>query len=168
MVGLVINLILLVLVLIQTTLVNYIAVLGVKPDIAMIGLVFFSHKQGRLVGETGGFISGLTQDTLSLSPLGYHAFSRTLIGFLFGTTAGKIHVDPVFLPMLLTAIASLIKFFQYALLGLLFNIQTLVSPPVLQTVVLETIYNLLLSPLVFNGLTLAYQLFPRHWREYQL
>jgi rod shape-determining protein MreD len=168
MVGLVINLILLVLVLVQTTLVNFIAVLGVKPDAALIGLVFFSHKQGRLVGETGGFFSGLVQDALSLSPLGYHAFSRTLIGFLFGTTAGKIHVDPVLLPMLLTAIASLVKFLLYALLGLFFNVQTLVSPPALQTVLLETIYNVLLSPLVFNGLNLVYQLFPRHWREYQL
>lgn len=167
MMSLILNLVLLLLVLAQTTLVGYIAVLGIKPDLPLIALVYLAHKQGRLGGQTCGFLSGIALDMLSLTPLGFHAFCRTVLGFLFGSTAGKIYVDAVFLPMLLTAVATIAKIMLYAVLRLFFNIQALAGPLWAYGLLLELVYNVLLAPVVINGLNMLYQLFPRHWREFQ-
>lgn len=84
-------------------------VAGVTPDFALIVLIFSANQHGSYKAESGGFVAGITQDVLSVTPLGLHAFTRTLIGFLYGITKGKIFVDPVLVPMLLAAFGTFLK-----------------------------------------------------------
>ena len=70
-------------VLLQTTLLPFVAIRGVKPDLALIILVFVSIRKGAMTGQISGFAAGIMEDFLSLSPLGFHAFFRTCVGFFF-------------------------------------------------------------------------------------
>jgi|APSaa5957512622_1039677.scaffolds.fasta_scaffold65189_2 rod shape-determining protein MreD len=90
---------------------------GVTPDIALIILIFSANQQGSYRSQTSGFIAGLIQDFLSITPLGFHAFTRTLLAYLNGLFKGKLFLDPILMPVLLTAIGTLLKaVFGYLLL----------------------------------------------------
>ncbi len=84
-------------------------VAGVTPDFALIVLIFSANQHGSYKAQSSGFVAGIIQDVLSVTPLGFHALTRTLIGFLFGITKGKIFVDPVLVPMLLALFGTFLK-----------------------------------------------------------
>lgn len=84
-------------------------VAGVTPDFALIILIFSSFQHGSFKAQTTGFISGIVHDLLSITPLGFHAFTRTLIGYLYGLFKGKLFLDPILVPMLLAAVGTFTK-----------------------------------------------------------
>jgi len=143
-----------ILVLLQTTVVHFISIQGIIPDISLIALVFLSNRNGKLVGETIGFAGGLFEDFLSLSPLGFHALTKTLLGFAFGFTHGVVFIGAVMMPMLMIGIATIVKsvlvsfifsFFQMSLSGYsFFSLKTLI----------EIGYNMVLAPFIFAFLGL--------------
>ncbi|HVP18717.1 MAG TPA: rod shape-determining protein MreD, partial [Spirochaetia bacterium] len=45
--------------LLQSTLLNRIAIRGVRPDLALIVLIFVSMRRGSMVGQVSGFASGI-------------------------------------------------------------------------------------------------------------
>ena len=107
-------------VILQSTLLQEIAIYGVIPDIALIIIVFSSNSMGTMRGQALGFIAGFIQDFLSSGPLGFNALIRTVIGFIFGKIKGKLFLDSILLPILFIAIATLMKEAIVALLDLIF------------------------------------------------
>jgi len=94
-------------------------VAGVTPDFALIFLIFSANQHGSLKAQSTGFISGIIQDLLSITPLGFHAFTRTVIGSLYGIFKGKLFIDPILVPMLLAAVGTLLKaIFGFLLLSI--------------------------------------------------
>jgi rod shape-determining protein MreD len=78
--------ILLVLIIIQKTLINFIDVTEFKitPDVVLIGLVYVGIKRGKITGSISGFLSGLVLDIFSFSFIGLMAFTKTIAGFITG------------------------------------------------------------------------------------
>ena len=77
------------LVLLQTTLVRYLAIETVGPDIVLIWIVYLALREGQATATTAGFFLGLAVDLLSgtESMIGLAALSKTMAGF----TAGFFH-----------------------------------------------------------------------------
>ncbi|MBI9108723.1 MAG: rod shape-determining protein MreD [Spirochaetales bacterium] len=107
-------------VILQSTLLGKLAINGVTPDFALIILVFISNSSGPVKGQGLGFITGLVQDLISTSPLGFNCLVRTLIGFIYGKIRGKLFLDSILLPVLFVLSATLFKEFFSSLLVLLF------------------------------------------------
>lgn len=147
-------------VILQSTLLNRVSVWGVTPDIALILIVFFSNRFGSMHGQISGFASGLVEDFISLSPLGFHAFIKTLTGFLFGLTRGNIFLDPVFMPLLLTAAATLFKHLMAGLLGAIFVAPDLLEPIFTTKFGIEIGLNAVISPFLF-GILKLFKIFRR-------
>ncbi|MCL2380971.1 MAG: rod shape-determining protein MreD [Treponema sp.] len=106
--------------LLQSTVLSRLALhIRVVPDIALTILVFVAYMNGTMTGQVTGFFSGFMMDFLSASPLGFHAFVRTLIGAITGFIKGTFFVDFFFLPMALCAGATAFKALIYFLLHLL-------------------------------------------------
>ena len=104
----------------QSTLIKRLTLYGASPDLALILLVFFANRTGSMKGQVAGFTGGLIEDFLSLSPLGFHAFIKTITGYLYGITRGKLFLDPVFIPLLLVGSATLVKNLLAGLTGAIF------------------------------------------------
>ncbi len=136
-------------VVLQTTLVHHIAIFDVKPDLTLILLVLFSVRRGAWIGQTSGFTAGLLEDFLSLSPLGFHSFIKTLTGYLYGNIHGKIYIDPIFFPLLFVLTASLLKGLLTLLLILIFQVSLSFEGYFSWRFWLETGYNLVLTPFLF-------------------
>lgn len=78
--------ILLALIIIQKTLINFIDVTEFKitPDVVLIGLVYVGIKRGKITGSISGFLSGLVLDIFSFTFIGLMAFAKTITGFVSG------------------------------------------------------------------------------------
>ena len=148
-------------VLLQSTLLRWVALMGVKPDLALIVLVFVAVRRGSMSAQVPGFLSGLLQDVLSLAPLGFNALLRTMIGFFYGLTAGSIFVDPVLMPVLLTLVATLLKGLVSSLAVVLFRIPAPGFQIFAGPLWIEVGYNAVLAPFLFAPLRLLRVLAPR-------
>jgi rod shape-determining protein MreD len=104
----------------QSTLLTRLTLYGASPDLSLVLLVFFANRTGSMKGQVAGFTGGLIEDFLSLSPLGFHALIKTIVGHLYGITRGKLFLDPVFIPLLLVSTATLLKHLLAGLTGAIF------------------------------------------------
>jgi rod shape-determining protein MreD len=127
----------------------------------LIILVFISIRKGSMVGQVSGFLSGIVQDVLSLAPLGFHAFTRILVGFLYGLTVGSIFVDPILMPLILVSIATLIKAVVSGLLVLILAVPAPGFAAFTGPFWIELGYNAILAPFLFALLGLLKVLKPK-------
>ncbi len=134
-------------VILQSTALEYVAIRGVKPDLALIVLVFVAVHGGPMAGQVSGFIAGLAQDFLSLPPLGMSALVRTTIGFIYGRLQGALAAGSVLAPVLLVLLATVLKG------ALMWLAAGLFAPAFRLTLttgsLIELGYNSLLAPLLF-------------------
>jgi rod shape-determining protein MreD len=124
-----------------------VAIAGVKPDLALVILVFAAYTAGPVVGEVSGFAVGLVQDFMSLPPLGFYALVRTLLGFFVGRLQGSLVTGPVVLPVILVVGGTFLHGALVWLLGALLGD----TMPFLadRGFWIEAAYNGVLAPIVF-------------------
>ena len=135
--------------LLQSTVLGWLAVAGVKPDVSLIVLVFIALRKGSMIGQVSGFLTGVIEDLLSLSPLGFHALIKTVLGYLYGKVRGNLFVDAVIAPVVLVSVATLAKGLLSAVLGAVFLIPAANFGLFLGDIWIELLYNGLLAPFLF-------------------
>jgi rod shape-determining protein MreD len=136
-------------VLLQSTVIQHVAVYGVIPDIVLIIVLFFSLKEGSKVGELTGFFGGILIDFLSLSPLGFHGFIYCVIGFLTGLTNKNISTDSILTQFLFIFSSLLLKGLLATITIVLFSIETTSLSFLSRNFFLELAYTVLVTPLFF-------------------
>jgi len=134
---------------IKTNLLQAIAIGGVTPDLVLIVLTYYAQKTGSMPGQLAGFGAGIVEDLLSVSPLGFHALVRTIIGFLAGLTHNKMFLDPIFMPIIAVLVVTLFKGVIASLTGSIFGIDSVRASLVSSRFLIELAYNSLLAPLLF-------------------
>ena len=134
---------------IQSVFLSKIMPLGVVPDIALIFLIAASWRYGSIIGEISGFIIGIGLDSLGLAPLGFHAFLFTLIGYLFGRMYESVAPGPFVLPVIATAIATLIKYGGAFFLSMIFGLNSGAVRYFSLKMIWELAASIILAPLIF-------------------
>ena len=71
----------------QTTLLKYIAIYGIKPNLIIVFIIVTALVRGNVEGGTVGFFSGLAMDMLFGTVLGFYA----LFGLFLGIAAGSVN-----------------------------------------------------------------------------
>jgi rod shape-determining protein MreD len=155
------SLLLVVAVLLQSTILRWVALKGVRPDLALIVMVFVAVRRGSMIAQVAGFLSGLAEDLLSLAPLGFHALVRTTLGYLYGLTEGSIFMDPLLIPVLLTLIATILKGLLGSLLVVVFGLSAPGFREFAGPLWIQAGYNLVLAPFLFAALRLIRAFRPR-------
>ena len=80
----------------QSTLVPYIAVMSFKPDLPLIALFYLSLRLGVMPGVYVGFFLGLGQDLFSQGFLGQTALAKSVTGFVGGLFNERVvRLDPI-------------------------------------------------------------------------
>lgn len=104
--------------LLSSTLLSWVAVAGVKPDLALVIVALMAMRRGSMPGQIAGFASGLLADTISVAPLGLTAMTRTVVGYAVGRMEGLISVDWLLLPAAVSIAATVLKAVTLAAVGL--------------------------------------------------
>ena len=76
-------------VIIESSILSNISFIYIVPDLVLICSIYFSLLNGKVVGETTGFISGLLLDFITGIPFGFNCLFRTIIGYVYGIFANN-------------------------------------------------------------------------------
>jgi len=83
-------------VILQSTLVPYLAVMSCKPDLPLVALFYLALRLGVMPGVYVGFFLGLGQDLFSQSVLGQIALAKSVTGFVIGLFNERVvRLDPI-------------------------------------------------------------------------
>lgn len=92
------------LLIIQTTIVPFISINGITPDLIIIMLVFYTIRNGQVYGTVLGFIYGFLFDLITGSLLGSTMLSKTIAGFIAGYFSNEnkreIYLKHIYLSLL--------------------------------------------------------------------
>jgi rod shape-determining protein MreD len=69
----------------QTYLVPVLEINIWRPDLILIVILFIGYKYGAVSATLAGFVLGIFQDSLSVSPVGISSFANCITGFLAGS-----------------------------------------------------------------------------------
>lgn len=134
----------------QVTLLNFITIFGVKPDLVLIIVVFNAFLRGPREGALFGFFGGLFEDLAVGSYIGMNALSTMAVGYLVGLTESKLYKDSSFMVVFLVWLSSFVaQFLNYILLSLM---EVYINPGVaLFNVIIPTAtYTSLLVPFSYR------------------
>ncbi len=147
----------------ETTLLKNISFMDSRPSIYFVCFVFIAYSQRDISGIVTGFILGLVVDFISVSPLGVTSFGLSVIGFMLGSMRGKIFVDPIFVPMILAVVSSFVFSIISVFIFSIFNIET--SLTVFSTRLLVYLFmNAIIAPVCYGLLRLS-GIVPQYIRE---
>lgn len=139
--------------LIQATALGYVSLLGVKPDLLLTIVVFFSLSCVRNDAIKTAVAAGLIKDITSSSILGGHTISFLLVALLLNYHQRKFYKER-------SSTQFLVTFFCYffaSLLALLLNIVSykglIPDYPFLDIALKGAVYTGFISPLVFFTLS---------------
>lgn len=136
--------------LLQTSVLEVVAVAGVKPDLVMLIVVLNGFLLGPREGAFLGYIGGMVEDLFLGEYIGLNALSKMIAGYLAGIAGERLYKENIL-------IASGVTFFS-AFAGLLVNYLLLfylnlhVSPyyALLRMALPTAIYTSLLAPFIFG------------------
>jgi rod shape-determining protein MreD len=125
----------------QAVLLGPLSVWGIRPDLFLL-LVFLVSQRVSPEAATGlGFLIGLCQDGLSGGPLGLHAFSDSLVGFLAARLSNHMYTDkPLALFWLLLGGSAAAGGITLALLAFFLG-PRLVLPALFRVILPEALYT---------------------------
>lgn len=106
--------IVIVLLVIQATIVPFISLAGVTPDVLLIFVVVVALREGQIPGTITGFVVGLTSDIVAGDFLGLGALTKTIAGFTAGYFYNQTNPEQ--------SVSTYTFFITVAAAGLLHNI----------------------------------------------
>ncbi len=100
---------------------------GVRPDLALIVLIFLSNETTAVPLIFYGFLTGFIQDVYSPEYLGYNAFAMSLTAYFLSLLRERLTVENYTVRLLATVIACLLHDAFYLSLYTGFELNVLVS-----------------------------------------
>jgi rod shape-determining protein MreD len=140
--------------LLQATFLNFIAIDGIKPDLTLMIIIFLGFRKGSITGQVSGFFTGLFEDFISLSPLGFSSLVKTSIGFIYGLVEGGFVIDMVVVPVIFLAVGTIIKGILSWVFILIFSLPAGGVSIFSLKFFIEIIYNMVTAPFIFAFLRL--------------
>ena len=91
----------------QSTVFGYIAIIGIKPNSAILIIISYAILRGDSEGALAGFAAGLLQDCFFGEIIGMNAMLYMIIGYMCGKPFKDFFHENIFFPLLLSLISVL-------------------------------------------------------------
>jgi rod shape-determining protein MreD len=130
---------------------------GLRVDLTLMVVVYFSLFWNWKRALVLGFLTGLCQDVLSSEVLGLNALSKTLTTFVVHILSRHMQVQSLTVQVLFTCLAVAVDTLARLLVLMVFQLPRLALPIVFSTFVPQTLLSSLLAPCVYYGLQSAMQ-----------
>ncbi|MFA6473144.1 MAG: rod shape-determining protein MreD [Candidatus Latescibacterota bacterium] len=120
-------LIIIIVLLVQSTVFGRIDVVGVRPDLAMLILIFIAAGAEPAESILYGFFIGFVQDIYTPEYLGFNALTMSLIGFSLGIVKETLTVENYLVKTLVTFVACIFHDLLYLSLYTVFDFSLLLK-----------------------------------------
>lgn len=147
-------------IILQTTLLNYIEIFGVKANLIIVFTICTALLRGGTAGAASGFFTGLFQDILTGKVLGVYALLGMYLGFLSGLINKRLYKDNLIVIFFFTFISSAV--YEFAVYGfgimapILLGIDTGnigIAHALVRVILPESAYNSILAVFIYLLLT---------------
>jgi rod shape-determining protein MreD len=95
-------------VILQTSIVPYLAILGVVPNVLFLVVVTLALTEGPVAGSAAGFVAGLLIDLLGTGAVGPSALVLSVVGYGVGMLQANMFAEGWLLPVTAVLIAGLV------------------------------------------------------------
>lgn len=136
--------------LIQTTLLDYIALGSIIPNLLIVVTSSIGFIRGKKEGLVVGFVCGLLIDTYYSNVLGYQAFVYALIGYCNGFFRSIFYDEDIKLPLILIGGSEFIYGLIIYLFSFLLRSRFGFSYYFLNIIIPELIYTLLVTIVLYQ------------------
>jgi rod shape-determining protein MreD len=134
----------------QTTVLGYIEIIGVKPNTSLILIIAYAMTRGDVEGAVVGLFTGLVQDLFFSDALGHYALLGALLGFLCGKPFKDFYREHPLLPILLTGVGVLAYEFVFYVSAFLLEGKVDLPYYFSRTILPETVYTLIFAIPVYQ------------------
>lgn len=145
----IIGCILISLVVLQSTLLDYIKIFNVKPDLVLVAIIIISLSLDLKWVMMFSYLAGLFKDTLGIEPLGLNILALPLIGFLVFKLSKKIIIETNYMKIA-TVFTAVILENLIAILCLILMGSGIPIGIFFRFTIVGSIYTALLFPLVYR------------------
>jgi len=136
------------LVVIQTTVFPHLRVFGAMPDLLLLATIAVAYEDGPDTGAIFGFSSGLALDLFLSSPLGCSALSFAIVGYLVGVFQGGMLRPSGWVAPALGGIGGLAGNVIFVVVASIAG-DDLLNGHSVKIIVIASLYDAVLAPLVF-------------------
>ena len=136
---------------------------GLRVDLTLLVVVYFSLFGSGERALVMGFLTGLCHDALSSEVLGLSALSKSLTAFVVHSLSRNVQGQSLIAQVLFTSLAVAVDTLARLVVMVVFQLHTLALPVVLSTFVQQLLLSVLLVPGVCYVLQLAVT--PGHGRQ---
>lgn len=95
-------------ILLQSTVLDYIKILNVKPNLLLVFVVAVAFLQGNVEGTVVGFFAGLSQDIVSGKLIGLYALLCLYLGLAVGSVNKRLYRDNLLIVIFFTFASTVI------------------------------------------------------------
>src|SRR4029079_12519081 len=142
-------LLLVLLVVLQTSLMPHLRVFGVVPDLGLVAAVAFAVRFGPELGATFGFAAGLATDLFLQTPLGLSAFAFGATAFLVGISQARLARPAWWIRPAIAFLAGIVAGVLFVGLGALVGQSQLWALRSIRTIVLAAVYDAVVAVVIF-------------------
>jgi rod shape-determining protein MreD len=135
--------------LLQTTVLAEIRLLGARPELIYLVTIVFAMLEGPPSGAVTGFVGGMAQDFLLNQPKGITALTLTLLGYTIGLLRQYIVSPSSLLPIFLVAVGTFIGVVFYGVVSFLLGQLDTPWIYLIRVAALSAAYNAILTPIAF-------------------
>jgi rod shape-determining protein MreD len=136
-------------VLIQTTILPYLRISGVVTDLGLVATIAVAYREGPETGSVFGFAAGLSMDLFLQTPLGLSALAWALTGYLIGILQGGLLRNSWWVPPVLGGIGGIIGGLLFIGIGALVGQEQLFALRSLRIVLLAGLFDAIVAPIMF-------------------
>lgn len=139
-----------VIIILQSTVLETVAIAGIKPDLVMLIVILNGFLIGTRAGAFLGFTGGIVEDLFSGSYIGLNALAKMTAGYLAGAAGERLYRENIPIATIVTFITSLAGLMVNYLLLLYLDIAITPLHALLRVALPGAAYTALLAPFVFR------------------
>jgi rod shape-determining protein MreD len=137
------------LVVLQTTVFTHLRVFGAVPDLTLVATVAMAYEEGPMAGAVFGFAAGLTTDLFLSTPLGLSALAFALTAYGVGLFQSGLLRESRGIASVLGGVGGIVGNVIFVIVGGIAGRGDLVSVHNIQIVIVASLYDALVAIAVF-------------------
>lgn len=135
--------------LLQTTLLNYVAIYGVIPNILIVFVVVTALVRGNIEGGVVGFFAGLAVDMMFGNLLGFYALLGLYLGIAAGSINRRLFRENLLVVLFFTFVYSVVYETVVYILNTFMNGNVELLYALTRVILPEAIYNCVAAVLIY-------------------
>jgi rod shape-determining protein MreD len=137
------------LVVLQTTVFTHLRVFGAVPDLTLVATVAMAYEEGPMAGAVFGFAAGLSTDLFLSTPLGLSALAFALTAYGVGLFQSGLIRESRGIASVLGGVGGIVGNAIFLIVGGIAGNGGLVSVHNIQVVIVASLYDALVAVAVF-------------------